>query len=125
MIFQYTWQQVVAGAKTATRRLIREADAAVYGPAGDIVAVTHNGRVKWRVGATYAVQPGRGQPQIARIRLLSIARQRLTDCTRQDAVAEGFPDRQAFFAAWQDIHGAASLDQEVWVLAFALVERAS
>ncbi len=122
MIFQYTWPQVVTRRKTATRRVIGPNERARRGRYNRIVAVEHGGRVKWRVGATYAVQPGRGRKQIARIRLTRITRQKLTRISTAEACAEGFANRAEFLRTWQQIHGARGLDQRVWVLEFELVE---
>ena len=121
MIFQYTWPQVVSSHKTATRRVISPTEQAIRGRNYRIVAVKQNGRVKWRVGATYAVQPGRGQQQIARIRLTRITRQKLSRITEREARAEGFANRQEFLEVWETIHGPDGKDQRVWVLQFELV----
>ncbi len=122
MIFQYTWPQVVTGRKTATRRIIGADEQAVRGRYNRIVAVKHGGRVKWRVGATYAVQPGRGRKQIARIRLTRITRQKLPRISTREARAEGFADRAHFLRTWRQIHGPHNMDRRVWVLEFELVE---
>jgi len=122
MIFQYTWPQVVTRRKTATRRVIGTNERPIRGRYNRILSVEHNGRVKWRVGATYAVQPGRGRKQIARIRLTRITRQKLTRISTAEARAEGFANRAEFLRTWQQIHGARSLDQRVWVLEFELME---
>ena len=47
-------------------------------------------RVQWEIGRTYAVQPGRGKPAVARIRITNIRQERLCDITAADARAEGF-----------------------------------
>src|SRR5690606_26680202 len=48
------------------------------------------GRVKWVVGRTYAVQPGRGKPAVARIRITDIRQERLQDISWNDLEAEGY-----------------------------------
>jgi hypothetical protein len=115
MIFQYTWPQV-------TRRVISPTEVAIRTRYNRVSTVKQNGRTKWQVGATYAVQPGRGQSQIARIQLTRITRQRISRITNAQARAEGFADRQAFLKTWQTIHGSDSVDQAVWVIEFELVE---
>ena len=79
-----------------------------------------NGRDKYRVGKTYAVQPSRNAASVARIRLVEIRRQRAGDITTGDAQAEGYASRDEFFAQWQAIRGADKLDVEVWALSFEL-----
>jgi hypothetical protein len=122
MIFQYTWPQVVRRNKTATRRLINSGEQAVRGPHNKIISVQVNDRVKWRIGAPYAVQPGRGQGQIARIRLMRITQQQLDRITNAEARAEGFADRRAFLQTWAAIHGPDNKRSQVWGLEFELVE---
>jgi hypothetical protein len=122
MIFQYTWPQVVLRHKTATRRVISPTEVAIRTRYNKVSTVKQNGRTKWQVGATYAVQPGRGQSQIARIRLTRITRQQLSRITNAQARAEGFADRQAFLKTWQTIHGPDRIDRTVWVIEFELVE---
>ena len=66
MIFSYTWEKVLSGEKTVTRRLVKPGETA-WGPSiyYSIEEVhTKNDHTKWIVGNTYAVQPGRGKPAI-------------------------------------------------------------
>jgi hypothetical protein len=122
MIFQYTVKQVLSGDKTKTSRLINPHDAAVMGRDGKIEVVLNNGRDKYRVGKTYAVQPGRGKPAVGRIRLLGIERRVISDTNKSEAKQEGFASRQEFFAQWDEIHGEGKRDADVWMLEFALVK---
>ena len=102
MIFQATWQQVIDGSKTQTRRLVKSSDELrdldavkfVYhindgwcgneGPNPE-----YPGRTKWQVGNTYAVQPGRGKKAIARILITGIRKERLQDISPEDVMSEG------------------------------------
>jgi len=90
MIFQHTWQQVLDGSKTQTRRLVKRHE--IMDDDGN-VCITGNTtdlpRIKWQVGRTYAVQPGRGKKAVARYKLLDIRCERLQDITPEDAIAEG------------------------------------
>lgn len=122
MIFQHTWPQVVTAQKTVTRRIISDSEVAIRGNCNRIMEVKHNGRVKWRVGGTYSVQPGRGHSQLARVRLTRITQQLLTRISTDEAIAEGFSSRQEFFQTWKVIHGPEMLNVRVWVLEFELVE---
>jgi hypothetical protein len=124
MIFQYTFQQVLSGDKTKTSRLINPHDSAVTGKDGKIEAVLNNGRDKYRVGKTYAVQPGRGKPAVGRIRLLGIERKVVSETNKTEAKQEGYASRQEFFAQWDEIHGAGKRNIEVWMLEFELVRDA-
>jgi hypothetical protein len=124
MLFQHTLDLVLSGRKTQTSRLVTPDDSAERGSDGRIEAVKTGGRDKYRVGKTYAVQPARGKPAVARIRLLGIARKRVSDTTTAEAKAEGFVSREAFFETWRAIHGAGKLDAEVWLLTFELAEDA-
>lgn len=68
MLFQHTWQRVLSGKKTQTRRLRHNGELLFPSPhtrhrADEVKGVeTPLGRVKWQVGKTYAVQPFRKHP---------------------------------------------------------------
>jgi hypothetical protein len=49
----------------------------------------HHSRLKWEVGRDYAVCPGRGKHQVARIKLLGIRSERIQDISHEDIGAEG------------------------------------
>ena len=125
MIFQHTWQKVLSGQKTQTRRLARDNDrlwtAEVEDGTPDKV-LWRGSRVKWRTGRSYAVQPGRGKHAVARIRLLDIRYQLLGHVTEAEARAEGFRSLDEFERTWTSIHGRLKIDQPVWVLEFRLLE---
>ena len=121
MIFQYTLEQVLSGEKTATSRIAKAGEVAVMGDDGLIEAVVASGRDKYRVGKTYAVLPARGKPQVARIRLLGIKRQKVSETSLEEAKLEGSTSREGFFETWRTVHGEGKLDAEVWFLTFELV----
>lgn len=107
MIFGKTLvKPVLEGRKTQTRRLVKPGELECY----------------YRPGRKYAVQSGRGKPAIARITVLDVRRQRLGDLTFDDARAEGFRSRDAFFAYWTDLHGHVDQDLEVWAIRFCIAE---
>lgn len=123
MLFQYTYQAILDGRKTTTRRVRKPSDQAVHGDDGKIEAVLVNGREKWRVGKTYSVQPGRGKPQIARIRITGIDAENVTDITNAGARAEGSADREDFLRLFAEVNGEANAKADVWALHFELVEQ--
>lgn len=138
MIFKQ-WQQVLDGTKTQTRRLMKEGDWPLHQAPGyaelPIEAVYDNRRrLRWKVGQTYAVQPGRGKKAIGRIRLTRIRRQRVQDISEEDAKAEGCPSRletgfdtarYRFHVLWDSIYtktGERWADNTgVWALTFEVV----
>lgn len=73
-------------------------------------------------GRTYAVQPGRGESQVTRIRCLELRSERLGDVDEAAAQREGFPDPDAFFEYWAELHGRVNLEQRVSVVRFELAE---
>ena len=84
-------RQVLCGAKTATWRPAKDWDVPVHDADTDeIVCVERQGRVLWRVGGTYAVQPGRGKLGLGRIRMLSICERCPYDIDVAGLRAEGF-----------------------------------
>lgn len=120
MIFQHTLEQVLNQQKSQTRRVIQPGEYAVRSRY-NMISVVHNGRKKWCVGETYAVQPGRGKSAVARIQITRIKSQYVTRISTSDAIAEGFSSRQEFLKTWLDIHGDSGLASRVWVLQFQLV----
>ena len=121
MLFQHTLDLLLSGRKTQTCRIAKPGEVAVPGQKRQIEAVVANGRDKYRVGKSYAVQPARGKPAVARIRLLAIARKNIADADDADATAEGYATRDEFLEVWRQIHGASKLHADVWVLKFELV----
>lgn len=131
---------ILLGLKTQTRRLGHaQTDCATYETPlpGTLISISRNGRVHWRVGHTYAVQPGRGQGQVGRIRITAICQERLRDITEADAQAEGcdgiavgregepiyISKRDHFALLWDSIHRhphAWGDNPLVWVLTFEL-----
>lgn len=120
MIFQYTLDLLLSGRKTQTCRLTKAGEVTERDANGAIVAVTAKGRDKYRVGKTYAVQPARTQPAVARIRLTGIERKNVQEITEAEAKAEGYANRDEFFDVWRTVHGEKKLNADVWALRFEL-----
>jgi len=87
MIFR-DWQGVLDGHKTQTRRPKLEGEFLVVRD-GVKVVLGQSGRGKWRVGGSYAIQPGRGRPSVGRFELVDIREERIQDISEGDVVAEG------------------------------------
>lgn len=131
MIFQHTWQQVLSGEQTQTRRLVEFGDyESNHGVVTRFSQGYPDGRIVYEVGKTYSVQPGRGQASVGRIKLLAIRRERVQGITPEDARDEGInsssPVVMVFFYSrlWDKIHTAKGKrwqdNPEVWVLEFRL-----
>jgi len=121
MIFQYTLDLLLSGRKTQTCRIAKLSEKAVRASDGTIEAVTLNGRDKYRVGKTYAVQPSRNESAVARIKLIGLEHKKVSAITPKEAQAEGYANREEFFEVWRTIHGEKNANAEVWVLKFELV----
>lgn len=139
MIFQHTWQRVLDGSKTQTRRPVQDGDRLrpneldTEGSWPFPVTVLRRGRLKWEVGHTYAVQPARGKKAVGRICITDIGREGLRDISHEDIEAEGIPSytcdyeyRVAFLQLWNSAHTKPGTrwreNPEVWVLEFEVVK---
>jgi hypothetical protein len=142
MIFQHTWQQVLSGEKTQTRRLVEPGDFALNGwreypsenspgaPGATAYVMSAKRHIRWCVLRTYAVQPGRGRKAVGRIRITAVRQERLQDISYDDIEAEGVWDlgevdrgpRLLFSELWDTIHtkpGTRWADNPaVWVIEF-------
>lgn len=147
MIFMHeSVAQAQAGRKTNTRRPRQPAETYDSDEQGNIIRVrTAKGRIKWEVGRTYAVCPGRGVKQVARIRLTGIRCERVCDITDADVLAEGlrwdgrrerwvygtrilededsFPtgSAAAYLHLWESIYPKSDCTELVWVLEFEVM----
>lgn len=151
---------ILAGKKTQTRRVMKESETyycrgvsplKITEVAYHVATTIGYWQTKWRVGQSYAIQPGRGKGGIyarlamsgkhewqttqpdgnggaqwkpMRIRVTDIRRERLQDISEADAQAEGVNSIAEYRELWERINGAGSWETnpEVWVLTFELVE---
>lgn len=133
---QYTLDraiQIIHREKTETRRPVHEGETIanvfkeIDGAYQWRKAVKRaNGSIRYYVGQTHAVQPGRGKPVLqynpqtleilsnpvpddvtdlrpfvqARIRILEIWRENVLNISEADAKAEGFKNKRGFWFAW-------------------------
>ena len=106
-------EKILAGEKTVTRRPARPGNS-LHGP-------------DWRpcryeVGKTYAVQPGRGQKGVGRIRVLAVRRKPLGHYMLTDeTLREGFQSFTRFRAYWEHLYGSYDPTQLVDRIEFELV----
>lgn len=114
MIFQHTHGLVLSGRKTQTRRVIGYGETIdlitkpllrIWQPLRGKYVFTRCGRLKYATGNTYAVQPGRGEKAVGRIRITGMSIERLQNITEADARAEGVASIEEFQALWETIHG--------------------
>jgi hypothetical protein len=97
-------EQVVAGTKTVTRRLVNDNPRSPW----------YEGKCGKNVGQDYAVCPGRGETQIGRVVIVSTRRERLGELDDDEARREGFPDAAAFREGFEAINGTYDPDALVW-----------
>jgi len=93
------------GRKTQTRRPILPGNEYAIVGLDAIETVAVNGRTKWKVGKSYAVQPGRNEAAIGRITITAIRRLNVADISADDARAEGFESPEAFWESWRGFYG--------------------
>lgn len=105
-------EKVMAGEKTVTRRM----------PSDNPRSPWWREECAYRVGRDYAVQPGRGKPQIGRVRMLSVEKVRLGRLTVAEARKEGFDSPEGFEDVWRSMHGPLEPWIFVWRLEFEVAE---
>lgn len=134
-------QLILDGRKTQTRRVMRE-DHYIRRRDGRVALVRETvdpfaPRVIYQVGGTYAIQPGRGEKAVGRIRVTAIRRERLQEIGPHDALAEGvtYPHRdecppdfravEAYRELWESIHGSGSWERNdrVAVIEFEVINK--
>jgi hypothetical protein len=143
VIFAGTHELVMRRAKVQTRRLWKADDEGwwfdpvnrisscsneMLSPRAYIEEVVRNSRRLWKVGHTYAVQAGRGQTALGRIRILSIRLEPLQYIDDFDAQLElGYEDVGIgeFRELWDSLQRRAAdrwlANPKVWALSFRLV----
>lgn len=132
MIFQHTYQKVLNGEKTETRRLVNEGDhlsvtttGYTTGP-GSVCIVDHREKVRWALDRPYKVQPGRTKKGVASIRFTEFSRERVQDITDEGARREGVENIETFKHLWNEVHTQEGTrwedNPEVWILRFAVDE---
>jgi len=147
MIFSQSAEQVMNGTKTQTRRPLKPDDRLTsYVRNVPVLPTIFNdrmNRVRYQVGRTYAVQPGRSQKSIGRIRIDRIRVEKLFQMKYRDMIAEGMLPEEydeevdgeplakdyfvGFLRAWNRMYDRSSPyrsahDPEVIVLEFEVVE---
>ena len=80
-------------------------------------------KMPYRVGRTYAIQPGRGKLHVGHITILSKIEEPLLYLTQLEAQREGFDSPMAFYVAWREMYGAVDPGASVWRLFFEYVGR--
>lgn len=109
-------EKIRDGVKYETRRILRDwhgapcEDGISYACIWEKKAPSGRMRVRWTIGSTYSIQPGRKKKGIANRKLERIRVEQLQDITDDGIVAEGLIDipqwarRDAFMATWNSLH---------------------
>lgn len=94
-------REIVRGKKTMTRRLVKHDKA---GTLRDC---------RYKIGRTYAVQPGRGKPSDGtRVLITDVRTELLGEISFDDARAEGFRTTDDFKRYWVRLHDEAWLERQ-------------
>lgn len=135
-------EMILAGKKTQTRRVCKSKDGhASEVQEGDsafsITKVWASGKLKWQVGKTYAIQPGRNAKGVGLIKLTSIGVDWLQCISDADSEREGYPvaprtgvsvyeGLNEFITIWNALNTRKGTRWEdnplVWILTFELLK---
>jgi len=112
MIFQRTWEKVLSGQQTQSRRWIKPRDFLI--PAGDgffegVYRLMPDGiksRPIYIVGETYPVQPepGRSRQSVGRVLVTRIWREDVRQISADNAFREGYSGIVDFLRVWTFMH---------------------
>ena len=137
MIFKGTWEKVLDGTKTQTRRPIKAGELFYKNQRPPFVQ-SPGGLWKYVVNNTYAIQPGRGKKSLGRIRLEKIRLEHVQNISCKDMIAEGLSTNlretdasKDLLRQWENLWNslykgtkfAYENNPKVWVLEFELVEK--
>lgn len=120
MIFQHTHALVTSGRKWQTRRIVKP--YCLERKVGYDIRREWVGQdglhsiVRWSVGKTYAVQPGRAKKAVGRIRITGIRREDVRDISWDDANAEGFESPLGFLDTWVRMHDKPMAPLDNWTI---------
>lgn len=116
-------EKILTGRKTVTRRPVKTTANGV-GKATVQTPLNLLAPCRYEPGKDYALQPGRGKKAVARIRVLSVRRQRLGigfDGGFEEARREGFSSWNAFADYWIALYDSYDSEQLVDRIEFELV----
>lgn len=122
MLFIHTWEKVLSGEKTQTRRIAKPGETLKAG------TLFNSRGIKWDMGRVYSVQPGRGLKSVGNIQVVRISYDEdVRLISEENARAEGFADKKEFLLVWSAMHdkaffksysgfylGTAGLAEEQW-----------
>lgn len=126
MLFQHRFiEKIKSGIKTETRRLELLGEHFRTFPPIPTTVCYPNGRIKWQVGRTYAVQDKRGGYAVMRIKITDITLLPLYPITSETAIAEGFDSPTEFYDYCRNLWGVdvATYHEviNVWVIKFEYI----
>jgi hypothetical protein len=109
-VFQHTWEKVLSGEKTQTRRLWKQYEIllrdywTVEGGQDRVIQASDpniSTRTIWQVGKDYAIQPGRGKKSVGRFVVTALRdHEDVRNISDIDVRAEGFDSKWAFLQTW-------------------------
>lgn len=117
----YLIEKIKTGQKTQTRRIQKDGDLFVDYKVNPGYIEDKNRRIKWQVGKTYAICPGRGKKAEGYIRVTRLRSATLGNITTEDAIAEGFASIDEFNQALTQIYGECKSVTPVWVIDFKYI----
>lgn len=126
MIFMHTFDAVMDGSKTRTRRpwrdhwIIQERDGRIH----RLIYTNIRGEViAYEIGQLRSVQRGRGKLGEGFVEIVALNHlEQAGIITPQEALEEGYSSPEAFRKVWEMMHGKGSLERPCLEIRFELVK---
>lgn len=116
-------EEIFEGRKTQTRRRWQDGDVLVAAEYDVPTQLFRKDKLKYQVGGVYSIQPGRGKKGVGHIEIIDIRKEKVSDISESDAIAEGGYTCQEYLDLWRKMYKVDPQQDWCWVISFKVVEK--